>query len=212
MPARPGKRGCETAEDRRRAKSRPGGGARSRRRSSIRRRATRARCRCRWKNATRTQPAVRDGTCCAASRVRNRPKRATTNPKPMMVRPVRTHARSVRSAAKKTRGSDMWGLWVRQKSEISVFAQSSTAHPSQTSTIRCFYYIFLRFSFVSSASFVSPLLIFLAYLGGLGGSKSSKVVLLNATPSSPPASPSSALSSRRRDRPCPPSGRHRRGL
>ena len=49
---------------------------------------------------------------CSAIRRRNNPNRATTNPKAMTVRPVRTQASSVRSAAKKTRGSD--SIWLRE--------------------------------------------------------------------------------------------------
>ncbi len=40
---------------------------------------------------------------------RNHPKRATTKPKPIMAMPVRIHASSVRSAAKRTRGSPAEG-------------------------------------------------------------------------------------------------------
>ena len=43
---------------------------------------------------------------CAARNCTNSPKRDTTKPSAMIVSPVRSHARSVRSAAKKTRGSD----------------------------------------------------------------------------------------------------------
>lgn len=59
---------------------------------------------------------VVDGMCWVARRLKKSPKRATTNPKPMMVSPVRIHARRVRSAAKKTRGSDMCMLINTEKS------------------------------------------------------------------------------------------------
>ena len=41
-------------------------------------------------------------------RFRNSPNLATTKPSAVIVSPVRTHAKSVRSAAKKTRGSDIF--------------------------------------------------------------------------------------------------------
>ena len=41
----------------------------------------------------------------AANSRRNSPNRATTNPKPISDRPVRTQASSVRSAARRTRGT-----------------------------------------------------------------------------------------------------------
>src|SRR5687768_17950522 len=47
----------------------------------------------------------------AVRRFRNRPNLATTKPSAIRVSPVRTHARSVRSAAKKTRGSDIFSFF-----------------------------------------------------------------------------------------------------
>lgn len=53
-----------------------------------------------------TEPVNRGGTSARVDIVRrNKPKRATTNPMPITAMPVRNHANSVRSDAKKIRGS-----------------------------------------------------------------------------------------------------------